>query len=60
MLEQLYSAHGKTMTSGNRDYRLNHGFIEIKLKENDEDRQPWKLVVPDVEEAQQKIYERNT
>ena len=55
ILEQLYSAQGKTITSGNRDYQLNYGFIEIKLKENDEDRQLWKLVVPDVEEAQLKI-----
>ena len=36
---------------------MNHGFIEIKLKESAEDRKPWRMVVPDVEEARRKIME---
>ena len=36
---------------------MNHGFIEIKLKESAEDRKPWRMVVPDVEEARKKIME---
>ena len=39
---------------GNRDYRLSHGFIEIK-SENIEDKQPWRIVVPVVEDARIKI-----
>ena len=42
---------------GNREYRLNHGFIEIKLKDTNEDRRPWRMVVPDIDEARRKILE---
>jgi hypothetical protein len=57
ILDQLASAQHHRTRIGNRDYRLSHGFIEIKLKEDGEDRQPWRIVVPDVEEARRKIME---
>ena len=37
ILDQLNSAQAKAVPIGNRDNRINHGFLEIKLKENDED-----------------------
>ena len=55
ILSQLHSAQDRRIKVGNRDYRLSHGFIEIRLK--DEDRQPWRMVVPDVPEARRKILE---
>ena len=53
-MSQLESAQDNKARIGNRDYRLSHGFIEIKL-ENTEDRQPWRIVVPAVEDARRKI-----
>ena len=57
VMEQLISAQGRVTRIGNRDYRLSHGLLEIKMKENSEDRRPWRLVVPDVEDAYRRIME---
>ena len=53
---QLESAQGRVTRIGNRDYRLSHGLLEIKVKDS-EDRRPWRLVVPDVEDARRRIME---
>ena len=55
IMEQLEFALTRVTTVGGRDYRLNHGLIEVRLDK--EDRQPWRLVVPDVPDARQKILE---
>ena len=57
ILDQLEKAESKTTQIGNRDYRLNHGLIEIKSKDTEDKRQPWRLVVPDVEDARRTIME---
>ena len=40
VLDQLESAQGRVTRIGSCDYRLNHGFIETKVKELAEDRRP--------------------
>ena len=57
ILIQLESTRGRATMVGNHEYRLNHGFIEIKLKDTNEDTRPWRMVVPDIEEAHKKILE---
>ena len=43
------------MTFGNRDYRYNHGLVEVKVDK--EDRRSWKLLIPDVAEVKKRIME---
>ena len=38
ILIQLEPAQGRATMVGNREYRLNHGFIETKLKDTNKDR----------------------
>ena len=55
ILQQLESAPAKTTQMGNRDYRLNHGFVEIKSKDAENPRQRWKIVIPDIGDARRTI-----
>ena len=57
VMAQLEFAQGRVTRIGNRDYRMSHRLLEIKIKENSEDRRPWRLVVPDVEDAHRRIME---
>ena len=57
IMKELESVQVHVTRIGNHDYRLSHGMLEIKVKHVVEDRRPWRLVVPDVEDARKRIME---
>ena len=54
-MKQLESAQDKKAQVGNHDYRLNHAFIEVKMRDTENQRQLWKMVIPDVEDVRRTI-----